>query len=290
MPGLLPIPTFKKMIDLKNLEALTGNIGDMALKRRVVRIITELEIQPADVVLDCGCGDGLYLKTIGELERFNIIGFDLNADSLRLAQDYVNGMHIPVTQGSIHMLPFRDSCFNKVFSTEVIEHIQDDCGALKEILRILKPGGMLIITVPNHNYPFLWDPLNWILERFTGRYIKSGFWAGIWNMHLRLYYKEEIESLVKKAGFRIALVECVTHYCLPFNHILLYALKKLLTSGMLPERMSNTADKFLVKKDKQSRIIKLGYKILGLLDKLNNRNINNKSSVAILIKAFKNEA
>ena len=275
------------MIERKSLNALTENIGDMALKRRVLRIITELGLNASDRVLDCGCGDGLYLKTIGELGKCNITGFDLNAGSLKLAKGFIDGMDIALVQGSIGVLPFKDNSFDKVFSTEVIEHVYDDFGALREIFRVLKPSGMLIVTVPNHNYPLLWDPINWFLERFTGRHVKSGFWAGIWNMHLRLYYPEEIKSLIGKSGFDVISIEYLTHYCIPFNHIILYGLKKLLLSGILPENMSNTADKFSVKKNKQSRVIKLGYNILGLLDRFNDSVSGNRPSVAILIKAHK---
>lgn len=268
------------------LDDLTANIGDMALKRRVKRIISELDIKPADFVLDSGCGDGLYLKTIKELGSYNIIGFDLDNRSLRLAQCHTDNS-VSIIQGNGCMLPFKDSAFNKIYCTEVIEHIPDDRQALKEIYRILKPKGTLILTVPNHNYPFLWDPINWVMEAVTGGHIKSGFWAGIWNMHLRLYYPKEISSLIKDAGFKVVSMEPLTHYCMPFNHIVLYGLKKVLDSGMLPDGMKNTADKFSVNENKQSMLIKLGYRVLNLLDKFNDKLTDGESSVSIFVKAVK---
>lgn len=270
----------------KQLNALTANIGDIALKRRVVRIISRLALQERDVVLDCGCGDGLYLKIIRELGNYKIIGFDLNDDSLKLAQD-ISGKSVPFVQGDITRLPFEDSCFDKIFSTEVLEHLTDDSSGLKEIYRVLKPGGKLIVTVPNHNYPFLWDPLNWVSERLSGKHIKSGLFAGIWNMHLRLYYPNEIESLVEKSGFKVEAVELLTHYCVPFNHILLYALKQVLNSGVLPQAMRNSADKFSAGKGKQSILIKSGYKFLNFINRFNDRITSGKSSVAILVDATK---
>lgn len=275
------------MISLNKLESLTANIGDMALKRRVLSIVKGLDINDSDSILDCGCGDGLYLKIIKDLSGAAVSGFDLNGESLRLAQGYTKGMGVSLVQGRIRDLPYKDNSFGKIFSTEVLEHVEDDLGALKEILRILKPGGRLIITVPNHNYPFLWDPLNWILERCLGKRIKSGFWAGIWNMHLRLYYREEIEALIKRAGFKVRAVEFLTHYCVPFNHIILYGLKKLLVSGLLPENMSNTADKFSASKERQSGLIRLGYKILEFIDRGNDAQNKERSCAAILVKAVK---
>lgn len=275
------------MINFNKLEFLTANIGDMALKRRVLSIVKGLDISPLDSILDCGCGDGLYLKIIKELSGAAVSGFDLNGESLRLARGYTKDMGVPLVQGRIGELPYKDNSFGKIFSTEVLEHVEDDLGALKEILRILKTGGRLIITVPNHNYPFLWDPLNWTLERCLGKHIKSGFWAGIWNMHIRLYYREDIEALIKRAGFKVRAVEFLTHYCVPFNHIILYGLKKLLVSGLLPENMSNTADKFSASKDRQSGLIRMGYKILEFIDRGNDVQDKEMSCAAILVKAVK---
>src|SRR3989338_3593108 len=275
------------MIDFNKLESLTANIGDMALKRRVLSIVKGLDINNSDSILDCGCGDGLYLKIIKELSVAAVSGFDLNSESLRLAQGYTKDMNVPLVQGRIGDLPYKDNSFGKIFSTEVLEHVEDDLGALKEILRILKPGGRLIITVPNHNYPFFWDPVNWTLEHCLGERIKSGFWAGIWNMHLRLYYREEIESLIRQAGFKVASTEFLTHYCVPFNHIILYGFKKVLLSGVLPKGMSNTADKFSAGKDKQSGLIRLGYRLLEIIDRGNDTQDKERSSAAILVKAIK---
>lgn len=275
------------MIDPEKLESLTANIGDMALKRRVLSIIKGMDISPFDSMLDCGCGDGLYLKIIKELSGVKIIGFDLDGESLRLARGYTKDKGVPLVQGRVGALPYKDNSFSKIFSTEVLEHVEDDAGALREIFRILNPGGLLIVTVPNHSYPFLWDPLNWALEHWFGKHMKSGFWAGIWNMHLRLYYKREIEALVRQAGFRIMYTEFLTHYCVPFNHIILYGLKKLLLSGLLPEGMGNTADKFSFAKDKQSKFFRLGYRMLEIIDRGNDSSLKERSSAAILIKAIK---
>lgn len=277
-------------MNLKKLKELTANIGDMALKRRVEKIITDLNIKPTDTILDCGCGDGLYLKTIRELGDYKIFGFDLNGDSLRLTQKNVNDKPVPLVQGNGSALPYNNNSFDKIFSTEVLEHIPNDLEALNEIYRVLKPGGKFIITVPNHNYPLLWDPINWLMEAAAGSYIKSGFLAGIWNMHLRLYYSEEIKDAVKKAGFVIKNTEPMTHYCVPLNHIILYGLKLLLDSGILPENVRNSADKFSVKEKKQSGFVKFGYYILNLLDSPNNNLPKNKSSVSLFIEAFKKSA
>ena len=147
------------------------------------------------------------------------------------------------------------------------------------------PSPVLMLTVPNHNYPFLWDPINWILERGFKTHIKSGFWAGIWNQHLRLYYLEELRKIVKKAGFRVEKLECLTHYCLPFNHHLLNLGARILVGGILPKSASKSISKFS-KGSKKSFF----QRILGVLnkfDELNKRVFKQKSTVGILAKAKK---
>lgn len=62
-------------------------------------------------------------------------------------------------------LPFGAGTFEKALCMEVLEHLDDDIEVLREIKRVLARGGTLIITVPNSQYPFLWDPINSISTR-----------------------------------------------------------------------------------------------------------------------------
>ena len=189
------------MIDFKKLEAVTANIGDMALKRRVKTIIGYLDIKPQDRILDCGCGDGLYLMVISNLIDSHLYGFDLDEKEIVLAKINMNASATRFTRGDICRLPFHDSSFDKIILSEVLEHVAEDSKALQEIKRVLRKNGLLVITVPNHNYPFLWDPVNKILEFLCKKHIRKGFWAGIWRQHLRLYNFSEITNLLEKTGF-----------------------------------------------------------------------------------------
>lgn len=284
----------------KRLEDITANIGDMALKRRVKEVLRSLDIKTKETVLDCGCGEGLYLMAMsGIFPDAAINGFDIDTSSMEVAKkhlekanpdrEFSNRVNVDFKIGNICDMPYEDNYFDKICCSEVLEHVEDDRKALNELRRILKPGGKLVVTVPNHNYPFLWDPINKIAETFFKTHIKDGFFAGIWNMHLRLYDINEITGLVENAGFEIKDVKALTHYSIPFNHIILYGLKNLLNSGMLPAGISNTADKFSCKSEKQSRLIKFGYSILKIFDKLNDDINKYKSSVSLLIEAVKAE-
>lgn len=276
------------MADLE-LEKVTANIGDMALKRRVKEVLKALDIKVKEKILDCGCGEGLYLLAINETSQdAEIYGFDIDSASIEIAKKHLaKSTNVDFKIGNICNMPYPDNFFDKICCSEVLEHVKDDKEALSELNRVLKTGGKLVITVPNLNFPFLWDPINKLTEFFLKTHIKDGFFAGIWNMHLRLYSLGGISKLVEMSGFKIKDIKALTHFSLPFNHIILYGLKNLFNSGILPSKISNTADKFSYKLEKQSRLIKFGYYFLNEIDKLNDNTRNNKSSVSILVDAIK---
>jgi 2-polyprenyl-6-hydroxyphenyl methylase / 3-demethylubiquinone-9 3-methyltransferase len=271
----------------EKIKKITANIGDMNFKRRIETIVNNLEAKEKEKILDCGCGDGLFLVALNETSKSHLYGLDLDKKNLQLAKGYLKGKKINLILGDVTKMPFKDNFFDKIYSSEVLEHVPNDKKAIEEIRRVLKKGGKLLITVPNHNYPFIWDPLNKILEKLTGRHVQKGFWAGIWNQHLRLYYLNEIVSLIEKNGFKIEKKMSLTHYCFPFSHIIMYGLHQILLKGILPEKISRTADKFRWQEENQSKIIRLGYQFLRLIDLLNDNLPIQASSVNIFIKAQK---
>lgn len=276
-------------MDNNRLDYLLQNVGDMAFKRRVKTIIQELEIHDQDKILDCGCGEGFYLKIISELSGCQLYGFDCDEKVLNRARRELNGSRVWLNQGDIYNLPYRDGEFDKIILSEVLEHLPDDVNALREVKRVLKPGGILLITVPNSNYPFFWDPINKILETIFHTHIKNGFWAGIWNMHKRLYSKDEIAEVIDRTGFKIVYLQALTHYCIPFNHLFLNGMKRLLNTGILPKAISNAADKFKYKENKRLWFnpVNLGYTLFNFIDRFNENISNDKSSVSISVKAIK---
>lgn len=269
------------------LKKVTANTGDMNCKRRVISVVEKINPEDSDLILDSGCGDGLFLVAISEICKCRLVGIDLDKKNLRLANGYLKGKSVRLIYGNITNLPFPDCYFDKVYCSEVLEHVSNDKKAVSEMKRVLKKNGKLVITVPNKNYPFIWDPINKILESLFHTYIKSGFWAGIWNKHLRLYSIDEISDLLKENKFKILDRQALTHYCVPFNHIFLYALKQIKDSGILPKKIFRTSEKFYWKEKNQSKIIKFGYFLLNMIDRLNDGLSVKKSSVNILIESQK---
>jgi SAM-dependent methyltransferase len=232
-------------VDPIRLERILRNEADMAFKRRVRLMFQSLGLQPSDRVLDAGCGRGFFMKYVTELAPCRLTGVDLDFEHLEIALNENSSRGAGVAQSYIDPLPFADATFDKVIFSEVLEHLPDDRGGLNEVKRVLKPGGLLFLTVPNHNYPFWWDPVNKTLETLFHTHIQNGTFAGIWANHERLYYPQEIKSLVTLAGFEILAFYPILHYCFPFAHNLVYGLgKPLFEKGLLPQNMRAAADRF----------------------------------------------
>jgi SAM-dependent methyltransferase len=173
---------------------------------------------------------------------------------------------------NIYALPYPDDTFDAVILSEILEHIDDDVAGLKEIYRVLKPGGVVAITVPNANYPFWWDPINKTLETLFHTHIGRGTFAGIWANHVRLYEREQLSKAVLGAGFILEEERAFTHDSFPFIHNLVYGLgKPLLESGLMPETMANAADRTTFDKNSGSLLnpINLGIKVLNYFDRNN---------------------
>ncbi len=289
--------------DSQRIEKILSKVGDLSFRRRITTLLDYLDVQPSDKVLDAGCGEGFYVMLLNTLYGCSVVGLDNDPQILSQAQKWMGGkLGTELLVGDVSKLPFADESFDKIILSEVLEHLPDDRKALSEIYRVLKKNGVLGITVPNHNYPLLWDPLNWIRERLgLGHFSpESGFFGGIWAMHLRLYYLQEIKKLVEDAGFKVEKIEGLTHYCFPFNHNILYLGKQFYTKLPIPESLSSSMEKFEwqydqgeLGKDKKgflTGLIGWGLKIMRTVDSLNETKWNKKgASLHIAIKAVKSE-
>ncbi|HEX3426127.1 MAG TPA: class I SAM-dependent methyltransferase [Acidimicrobiales bacterium] len=119
------------------------------LGRRAViaSVLTDL---PPGRVLDAGCGSGGNLSLYAALGP--VFGVDTVADPLvRARRRGYQGVGV----ASLPCLPFADGAFDLVAATDVVEHVADGVGALRELLRVTRPGGRLLITVPA--YRWLWS-------------------------------------------------------------------------------------------------------------------------------------
>jgi SAM-dependent methyltransferase len=128
--------------------------------------------------LDLGCGTGLNLE---HLERYaTTTGTDYFEEALRFCRE--RG-HTRLCKADAVDLPFPDRSFDIATALDVIEHLDDDLAALKELYRIMRPGGLLIVSVPA--YKFLWT-----------------YWDDILG-HRRRYTTRMFRDVAERAGFRL---------------------------------------------------------------------------------------
>lgn len=117
-------------------------------------------------ILDAGCGSGRNMALLAR--RGAVSGIELASQSLEVAQARGLG---PVLPGSLDdPLPFGDDSFDLAVALDVLEHVADDGAALRELARVVAPGGRLLVTVPQ--YGWLWgehDVLAHHHRRYTRR-------------------------------------------------------------------------------------------------------------------------
>lgn len=268
------------------LNRLLGNVGDMSLKRRASKILEGLDLKAGDKVLDVGCGDGFFLYLISALPiKLTLVGFDNDKRILTIARKNLANRRFRLVYGDAAAMPFAENSFNHAIMTEVLEHVKNEKKALSEVYSILKPNGKLVLTVPSYNFPFLWDPLNWILQNIFGIHISgTNIFAGIWARHLRLYNRENLQELINNAGFKIEEVEELTTRCLPFNHYLVNVVARLLYDVKSNSNTLNSLSKF--KNVKKPLLIRLAFFLVNTFDKLNDI-FPGKKGLNIYVKARK---
>lgn len=279
------------MIEQEKLARLLRNESDMAFKRRVPILLKYLELREGDRILDCGCGMGFYLKALSVPGEYKLFGLDSDRKALNFARKELKGA-AALVRGDILTLPYADGSFDKAVMAEVLEHLEDDRQGAREVWRVLRPDGILALSVPHKDYPFCWDPINRTLETLFGRPIRTGPLAGIWANHYRLYRPAEVVGVLEEAGFTVEEVREHTHYCFPFMHNIVYGLgKPLIEHGLLPEFLSRSAHRFRSEENTGNPLNPMNWALalFNWVDHFNDsRDLSNKRTfMNIVVKARK---
>lgn len=152
-------------------------------KRSIVYALLDQYLPAGDPAtrraLDLGCGTGHNLESLARYAR--PVGLDSSAAALAFCR---RRGHRHLVQAA--SLPFGDGVFDVVTALDVIEHLDDDLGTLREIYRVMRPGGILIVSVPA--YKMLWS-----------------YWDQILG-HRRRYTTPMMGRVVRRAGWRVRKV------------------------------------------------------------------------------------
>ncbi len=147
-------------------------------RRRILQSLLEgLDLGPDPMVVEVGCGTGANAQVLRAVGR--TIGLDASALALAEATESFDLSIL----ARADRLPLASGSADLVCALDVVEHLDDDLGALEEMVRVLRPGGRLVVFVPA--FQFLWGLQDEV------------------SHHRRRYRRSEISGLVAKAGTRV---------------------------------------------------------------------------------------
>jgi SAM-dependent methyltransferase len=157
-----------------------------------------LNIKPGFRILDVGCGSGRHVCAVSRFKDVVAVGADIRFDDVKEARDRLHFIEKLGEAGGgpscalgadIHCLPFGDGVFDLVICSEVLEHIPDHHAAVSEVVRVLKHGGNLVVSVPR----YLPERICWEL---SDDYHQAN------DGHVRIYRKTELTTMLEAAGVK----------------------------------------------------------------------------------------
>ncbi|MGH9226208.1 MAG: class I SAM-dependent methyltransferase [Acidimicrobiales bacterium] len=167
-----------------------------------------LDLRPGMRLLDLGCGQGRHAFE-GLRRGARVVALDRNAGDCKDTAAAMEGDHhgvqatqahgVQATQaggwavnGDGRALPFPGHTFDRIVAAEVLEHVEDDGAAIAELVRVLKPGGRLAVTVPR-----------WFPERVCWALADDYHAPAVPGGHVRIYGRRQLVRRLQDAGLRV---------------------------------------------------------------------------------------
>lgn len=150
----------------------------------VEALLSRVQLPPQPRILDAGCGAG------GNLEKFGRIGIATGVEPSPEGVGFCRERGLErVHQAGLESLPLEDDSFDLVVATDVIEHVAAEQQALRELLRVAAPDGVMLLTVPA--YMWLWSEEDVNLHhqrRYTRRRLRQAVTAAGWEPLFSTYF------------------------------------------------------------------------------------------------------
>jgi SAM-dependent methyltransferase len=177
-------------------------------QRRLHMILDAAGSRISGHVLENGCGVGMYVQKLAA-HCSRITGLEYELDRARQAAETTAELsNARILSAAGEYLPFPKETFSFILSHEVLEHVQDDRQAVSEMARVLKPGGRIVVFVPNRGYPFETHGVYWRgeyrfgnipLVNYLPRHVRDRL-----APHVRVYSTGDLKRLF--AGLPLRLV------------------------------------------------------------------------------------
>lgn len=159
-----------------------------------------LGLRRGEKILDLGCGFGRHAFEAAR-RGADVVALDAGRDEvdgvaamfeamLEAGEIKTGSLHTAAVQGDALHLPFPDATFDRVICSEVLEHIPDDVAAMRELVRVLRPGGTMAITVPR----FGPELINWAL---------SDEYHNVPGGHIRIYRRSILQERLRATGMTV---------------------------------------------------------------------------------------
>lgn len=197
--GQFPMPSPDRVMEFYPLDygpyqsgGVLAKFGTESGLRRRLRHVQSIH-QEAGALLDVGCATGLFLERMTR-RGWQVTGVEINPAIAQRARD---AFGLLVHTGSVESAGLPDAAFDLVTLWDVLEHVPSPRQTLREIGRVLRPGGWLVFRVPN--------------PESVGARIFGRFWAG-WDMprHLWIAPRSALDNALTSAGFRLARTSAST--------------------------------------------------------------------------------